>query len=228
MENFTQLAPPGRDVAVLDEAHVGHINGALGTIEHGDTAARSKLSLKFKTLLAIVGPGLIVMVGDNDAGAFSTYGQAGQNFGTPARMDARPPHPGPLRLPGNGPAPRCGDRCRARSPDPRALRQVLGCIQRHRPLPLERAHHRHGVHWDLPRRLLSRSAQGPLGDRRHGCHRRRGEHGKLPALRAALSDARGRIAPAHPHRPHGAPADRPGRARLRRAAHPPRRSRCPR
>src|ERR1700730_13181934 len=82
MENFTQLAPPGRDVAVLDEAHVGHINGALGTIEHGDTAARSKLSLKFKTLLAIVGPGLIVMVGDNDAGAFSTYGQAGQNFGT--------------------------------------------------------------------------------------------------------------------------------------------------
>jgi Mn2+/Fe2+ NRAMP family transporter len=29
-----------------------------------------------------VGPGLIVMVGDNDAGAFSTYGQAGQNYGT--------------------------------------------------------------------------------------------------------------------------------------------------
>ncbi|MBO1414040.1 NRAMP family divalent metal transporter, partial [Streptomyces sp. FH025] len=28
------------------------------------------------------GPGLIVMVGDNDAGAFSTYGQAGQNYGT--------------------------------------------------------------------------------------------------------------------------------------------------
>ncbi len=34
------------------------------------------------TLLAIVGPGLIVMCGDNDAGAFSTYGQAGQNYGT--------------------------------------------------------------------------------------------------------------------------------------------------
>jgi Mn2+/Fe2+ NRAMP family transporter len=29
-----------------------------------------------------VGPGLIVMCGDNDAGAFSTYGQAGQNYGT--------------------------------------------------------------------------------------------------------------------------------------------------
>ena len=34
------------------------------------------------TLMAIVGPGLIVMVGDNDAGAFGTYAQAGQNYGT--------------------------------------------------------------------------------------------------------------------------------------------------
>jgi hypothetical protein len=33
-------------------------------------------------LLAILGPGLIVMVGDNDAGAFGTYTQAGQNYGT--------------------------------------------------------------------------------------------------------------------------------------------------
>jgi NRAMP (natural resistance-associated macrophage protein)-like metal ion transporter len=37
---------------------------------------------KLKTLLAILGPGLIVMVGDNDAGAFGTYTQAGQNYGT--------------------------------------------------------------------------------------------------------------------------------------------------
>src|SRR5579863_5948013 len=82
------LAPPGTkhatttDSAVLDEAHVGNINGALGTISYGDTAARPGLSLKWKTLLAIVGPGLIVMAGDNDAGAFSTYAQAGQNYGT--------------------------------------------------------------------------------------------------------------------------------------------------
>jgi len=34
------------------------------------------------TLLAVVGPGLIVMTGDNDAGAFGTYAQAGQNYGT--------------------------------------------------------------------------------------------------------------------------------------------------
>jgi Mn2+/Fe2+ NRAMP family transporter len=68
--------------AVLDDAHVGDIRGALGTIRVGDTATRSTMSARLKTLLAIVGPGLIVMVGDNDAGAFSTYGQAGQDYGT--------------------------------------------------------------------------------------------------------------------------------------------------
>jgi len=68
--------------AVLDSEHVGDIRGALGTIRLDDTAPRRGLSATLKTLLAIVGPGLIVMVGDNDAGAFATYGQAGQNYGT--------------------------------------------------------------------------------------------------------------------------------------------------
>ena len=68
--------------AVLDDAHVGDIQGAFGSISADDTAARSTLSGKLKTLLAVVGPGLIVMVGDNDAGAFATYGQAGQDYGT--------------------------------------------------------------------------------------------------------------------------------------------------
>jgi NRAMP (natural resistance-associated macrophage protein)-like metal ion transporter len=68
--------------AVLDPEHVGDIRGALGTIARGDVEARPRLSNKLKTLLAIVGPGLIVMVGDNDAGAFGTYTQAGQNYGT--------------------------------------------------------------------------------------------------------------------------------------------------
>ena len=68
--------------AVLDSEHVGDIHGALGTIRAGDVAPRRGHSAVLKTLLAIVGPGLIVMVGDNDAGAFSTYGQAGQSYGT--------------------------------------------------------------------------------------------------------------------------------------------------
>jgi Mn2+/Fe2+ NRAMP family transporter len=71
-----------RSPAVLDDAHVGDIRGALGTIELGDTSPRKGVSATLKTLLAIVGPGLIVMVGDNDAGAYATYGQAGQNYGT--------------------------------------------------------------------------------------------------------------------------------------------------
>src|SRR6266852_9968612 len=68
--------------AALEEAHAGDIRGALGTISADDLAPRAGLSAKLKTLLAIIGPGLIVMCGDNDAGAFATYGQAGQNYGT--------------------------------------------------------------------------------------------------------------------------------------------------
>jgi NRAMP (natural resistance-associated macrophage protein)-like metal ion transporter len=76
-----QIAEPV-ETAVLDDAHVGHIHGAFGTILHGDVAPRNTWRHRLTTLLAIVGPGLIVMVGDNDAGAFATYGQAGQNYGT--------------------------------------------------------------------------------------------------------------------------------------------------
>ncbi len=68
--------------AVLDSAHTGDILGAFGTIKHGDTGARTNWKQRWQTLLAILGPGLIVMVGDNDAGAFGTYTQAGQNYGT--------------------------------------------------------------------------------------------------------------------------------------------------
>ena len=68
--------------AVLDSAHLGDIRGAFGTIGRHDTGPRLGWAARLKTLLAILGPGLIVMVGDNDAGAFSTYAQAGQNYGT--------------------------------------------------------------------------------------------------------------------------------------------------
>jgi NRAMP (natural resistance-associated macrophage protein)-like metal ion transporter len=67
--------------AVLDEAHVGDIQGAFGTIRQHDTEARRSWGARILTLLAIMGPGLIVMVGDNDAGGVSTYAQAGQNYG---------------------------------------------------------------------------------------------------------------------------------------------------
>ncbi|MDP9107551.1 MAG: divalent metal cation transporter, partial [Pseudomonadota bacterium] len=74
-------ASTGKDAA-LDTAHIGDIRGAFGTIAVNDTGSRIGWLARLKTLLAIVGPGLIVMVGDNDAGAFGTYTQAGQNYGT--------------------------------------------------------------------------------------------------------------------------------------------------
>jgi Mn2+/Fe2+ NRAMP family transporter len=87
--NDLNAATLGNDVgaraihtAVLDKAHLGDIHGALGSIAEDDFAPRTTLRARLKTLVAILGPGLIVMVGDNDAGAFSTYTQAGQNYGT--------------------------------------------------------------------------------------------------------------------------------------------------
>jgi Mn2+/Fe2+ NRAMP family transporter len=46
-----------------------------------DVDGRRGLRRRLVTFLAIMGPGLIVMVGDNDAGGVSTYAQAGQNYG---------------------------------------------------------------------------------------------------------------------------------------------------
>ena len=78
----TPVVAADRTTAVLDSAHVGDIQGAFGTIRVRDEAPRRGMKARLMTLLAIVGPGLIVMVGDNDAGAFGTYTQAGQNYGT--------------------------------------------------------------------------------------------------------------------------------------------------
>jgi Mn2+/Fe2+ NRAMP family transporter len=77
------LAPVSADgSAVIDLARIGDIRGASGPMAHGDTRPRVNFRHRRQTLLAILGPGLIVMVGDNDAGAFGTYTQAGQNYGT--------------------------------------------------------------------------------------------------------------------------------------------------
>ncbi len=66
---------------MLDDAHVGDIHGAWGTIRLGESAARRTLWARLLTLLVIMGPGIITMVGDNDAGGVATYTQAGQNYG---------------------------------------------------------------------------------------------------------------------------------------------------
>src|ERR1700691_3761786 len=78
----TTRAPGVAGAAMLDEAHIGDIRGALGTIKLHATGARRGVRARILALLAIMGPGLIVMVGDNDAGGVSTYAQAGQDYHT--------------------------------------------------------------------------------------------------------------------------------------------------
>jgi Mn2+/Fe2+ NRAMP family transporter len=79
-KSVTRAAPPPRS-AVLDSAHLGDIEGAFGRISIGESDRPRTLKVRLMTLLAIVGPGIIVMVGDNDAGGVATYAQAGQNYG---------------------------------------------------------------------------------------------------------------------------------------------------
>ena len=73
---------PADTSAVLDEAHVGDIRGAFGVIREQERGARRTWRQRLLALAVIMGPGLIVMVGDNDAGGVSTYAQAGQNYST--------------------------------------------------------------------------------------------------------------------------------------------------
>jgi len=78
VKDDSQLVPAS---AVLDSAHVGDIHGAFGTIRRSDVSPRRTWRRRLLTLAAIIGPGIIVMVGDNDAGGVSTYAQAGQDYG---------------------------------------------------------------------------------------------------------------------------------------------------
>ncbi len=70
------------DAVSTEQTSLGEIRGALGRIQAHDVAPRRSWRARLLTLLAIMGPGLIVMIGDNDAGGVSTYAQAGQDYGT--------------------------------------------------------------------------------------------------------------------------------------------------
>ncbi len=66
----------------IEPGEAAAIRGAFGTIQHDSHPPGSGWAGRWRNMLAVLGPGLIVMVGDNDAGAFATYTQAGQNYGT--------------------------------------------------------------------------------------------------------------------------------------------------
>jgi Mn2+/Fe2+ NRAMP family transporter len=67
--------------AVLDPQHAGDIVGALGTLRQSETGNTRSRRGKLRLLLVIIGPGLIVMGGGNDAGAVQVYAQLGQDYG---------------------------------------------------------------------------------------------------------------------------------------------------
>ncbi len=79
--------PPPRQDRTLDGQPSGinrtDIEGALGRVSVAQYTRDGRHGLKRRvlTFLAIMGPGLIVMIGDNDAGGVATYAQAGQNYG---------------------------------------------------------------------------------------------------------------------------------------------------
>ncbi len=75
------FSPSADRRGALDRAHVGDVEGALGTIASFDTGPRLTRRRRITTMLAVLGPGLIVMAADNDAGTVSVFAQAGQRDG---------------------------------------------------------------------------------------------------------------------------------------------------
>ena len=61
---------------------IGQIKGALGSVSIHEELSSTSILKKLVVFGAIAGPGLIVMVGDNDAGGIATYAQSGQSYGT--------------------------------------------------------------------------------------------------------------------------------------------------
>src|SRR5437899_10624731 len=79
----------------IDERESGVIQGAFGTIRLEDRTPRRTWRGRLLTLAAIIGPGIIALVGDNDAGGLPTHAQARQNYGSPPLWPPPPPGPGP-------------------------------------------------------------------------------------------------------------------------------------
>ena len=154
-----------RPRAVLDEAHVGDIQGAFGTIRQHDTGARRSW-------------------GAPAAHAARDHGSRADRHGRGQRrrrrldlragrtelraqpaVDPAAADSCPDRQPGDGRAPRSGDRCRTRAADQRALRQVLGMVLGRRPVHLELPHDRDRVHRGEPGARLLRGEPLHIGAR---------------------------------------------------------------
>ncbi len=76
-----QFGPVADRRHAADRAHRGDLEGALGVISAFDTGPRRGVWRRLAALSAVLGPGLVVMAADNDAGGISTYAQAGRDYG---------------------------------------------------------------------------------------------------------------------------------------------------
>ena len=75
--SFTPLAERR---SALDRAHRGDIEGALGRVRSA-TPVPWVAASPSRHAVGDHGPGVVVMVADNDAGGLSVYAQAGQDHG---------------------------------------------------------------------------------------------------------------------------------------------------
>ncbi|HEV2254831.1 MAG TPA: divalent metal cation transporter [Streptosporangiaceae bacterium] len=76
-----QFGPVADRRNAADRAHRGDVVGAFGVISALDTGPRYGARRRLVALSAVLGPGLVVMAADNDAGGISVYAQAGQDYG---------------------------------------------------------------------------------------------------------------------------------------------------
>jgi Mn2+/Fe2+ NRAMP family transporter len=76
-----QLHDPPLDSAVIDDAHLGDIRGALGTLRWRQLWPARTLRRRLLVMATVMGPGLLALIADNDAGGVATYAQAGAEQG---------------------------------------------------------------------------------------------------------------------------------------------------
>lgn len=70
------------DSAVVDDAHLGDIRGAFGTLRWRQLWPARTRRRRLAVLATVMGPGLVALIADNDAGGVATYAQAGHDQGT--------------------------------------------------------------------------------------------------------------------------------------------------
>ena len=76
-----QLDEHPLDSAVIDAAHLGDIRGAFGTLRWRQLWPARTARRRLMVLATVMGPGLLALIADNDAGGVATYAQAGQEQG---------------------------------------------------------------------------------------------------------------------------------------------------